>query len=163
MKNSLPLFADDEQAVAIPLYSIRLVQESHVYYNNKTVQSSSMVCGILKEIGLHEKASEEFHVLYLNTKHQVIGIEMVSRGTLKASLIHAREVFKGALLANAHALIVAHNHPSGNVDPSSADRAVTEALVKAGKLMDLRILDHVIIGSGGEYFSFKDSTSIIES
>jgi len=63
-------------------------------------------------------------------------MEMISKGTLNASLVHPREVFKGALLANANALILAHNHPSGNVEPISADKQVTDTLVKAGKLMD---------------------------
>jgi len=62
---------------------------------------------------LHEQAGEEFHSVYLNTKNEIVGMEMISKGTLNASLVHPREVFKGALLANANALILAHNHPSG--------------------------------------------------
>jgi DNA repair protein RadC len=85
---------------------------------------------------------------------------MISRGTLNASLVLPREVFKGALLANAHSLILAHNHPSGNTEPSSADRTVTETLLKAGKLLDVQILDHVIVGSTGKYYSFRDSLII---
>jgi DNA repair protein RadC len=69
-------------------------------------------------------------------------------------------VFKGALLANAHALILAHNHPSGDVEPSSADKKVTAMLVDAGKLLDVKILDHVIIGSKGGYFSFQEASLI---
>lgn len=76
-------------------------------------------------------------------------MEMISKGTLNASLVHPREVFKGALLANANALILAHNHPSGGVQPSAADKKVTEVLVKAGGIGDVKVLDHVIIGSKG--------------
>jgi DNA repair protein RadC len=71
-------------------------------------------------------------------------------------------VFKEALLANANAVILAHNHPSGNIEPSNADKTVTETLVGAGKLLDVQIiLDHVIIGSSGGYYSFRDSSSLI--
>lgn len=154
--------AGEAQQVFIPQYSIRLVKESQLIYNDKKIQGSHMVVDLLKQIGLHEKACEEFHILYLNSKHQVIGMEMVSRGILNTSLVHPREVFKGALLANAHALILAHNHPSGDVEPSNADKTVTETLVRAGKLLDVKILDHVIIGSSGRCFSFRGSTSLID-
>ena len=85
---------------------------------------------------------------------------MISRGTLNSSLVHPREVFKGALLANAYALVLAHNHPSGKVEPSVADKNVTKMLVAAGNLLDVRILDHVIIGSSGRYFSFLEKSLI---
>jgi DNA repair protein RadC len=162
MKKSLPLFTEQDLTLAIPRYSIKLVRESQLNFDNRKVQSARMVCDILKEIGLNDRASEELHVLYLNTKHQVIGVEMISRGTLNSSLVHPREVFKGAILANAHAIIIAHNHPSGNTSPSSADKSVTETLVKAGNLLDVKVIDHVIIGQGEEFFSFKTSTTLIE-
>ena len=82
---------------------------------------------------------------------------MISRGTLNASLIHLREVFKGALLANANCIMLAHNHPSGNPEPSSADKQVTSILVKAGKLLDVQVLDHIIVGDK-TYFSFRESS-----
>lgn len=141
---------------SIPRYSIKLVKESALQYSNQKMSSALYVVKLLQEIGLQDKAGEEFHVLYLNVKNQVIGMEMVSRGTLTASLVHPREVFKGALLANAHALILAHNHPSGNVEPSTADKQITGILEKAGVILDVKILDHVIIVQGGDYFSFRD-------
>jgi len=157
---TLPLFTAEEKHVIIPRYGIRLVKESQVIYEHKKINGARMVYDLLQAIGLHEKAGEEFHSFYLDTKHQVIGMEMISKGTLNASLVHAREVFKGALLANAHALILAHNHPSGDVEPSSADKKVTAMLVDAGKLLDVKILDHVIIGSKGGYFSFQEASLI---
>lgn len=81
---------------------------------------------------------------------------MISRGTLNASLVHPREVFKGALLANAYSIMLAHNHPSGNFTPSEADKQVTAKLVKAGKLLDVQVLDHIIVGDS-DYFSFRES------
>ena len=85
-------------------------------------------------------------------------MEMISKGSLNATIIHPREVFKGALLANAHAVILAHNHPSGDVEPSNADKTVTSMLVDAGNLLDVKVLDHVIIGSKGGFFSFSESS-----
>jgi DNA repair protein RadC len=131
MSKSLSLFAE------IPCYSIKLVRDSVVIYEHKKVTGAQEVAKFLMAVGLHERASEELYPLFLNTKNEVIGIQMISRGTLNASLVHPREVFKGALLANAHAVILAHNHPSGNIEPSNADKTVTEALVSAGKLLDV--------------------------
>ena len=79
---------------------------------------------------------------------------------LNTSLYILEEVFKGALLANAHAIILAHNHPSGNTEPSSADKMVTEKLTSCGNLLEIQILDHVVIGSKGEYFSFRESGNL---
>jgi DNA repair protein RadC len=160
MSHSLSLFDKEAKQVSIPCYSIKLVKESVVIYDHKRINGARMVSDLLMGIGLHEKACEEFYALYLNTKNEVIGIQMISRGTLNASLVHPREVFKGALLANASCLILAHNHPSGDPQPSSADKIVTESLVSAGKLLDVNILDHVIVGSTGEFFSFRDSSLI---
>ncbi len=157
---TLPLFTTEVTTVAIPRYHIKLVKESEIYYEQKKINGAKMVYDFLLAIGLHEKAGEEFHSFYLNTKNQIIGMEMISKGTLNASLVHPREVFKGALLANANALILAHNHPSGDVEPSEADKKVTAMLVEAGKLLDVKILDHVIIGSKGGFFSFNESSMI---
>ncbi len=140
----------------IPRYNIKLIKESEVYYEQR-ITGAAVVCELLKIIGLHERACEEFHSFYLNTKNEVIGMEMISKGTLNASLVHPREVFKGAILANANAIIVAHNHPSGDVQPSTADQSVTKTLVNAGKLLDIQVLDHVIIGSKNGYFSFREA------
>lgn len=156
---TLPLF-QAEQQIMIPRYGIRLVKESHIMYDNRRIHGAAAVCELMQAIGLHEKAGEEFHSVYLNTKNEIVGMEMISKGTLNASLVHPREVFKGALLANANALILAHNHPSGNVEPSSADRQVTTLLVNAGNMLDVKILDHVIIGSKGGYYSFKEHSLI---
>jgi DNA repair protein RadC len=155
MSKSLSLFAE------ISCYSIKLVRDSIIIYEHKKLTGAQEVAKLLMTIGLHERASEEFYAIYLNTKNEVIGIKMISRGTLNASLVHPREVFKGAFLANANAVILAHNHPSGNIDPSNADKMVTEALVGAGKLLDMQILDHIIIGSLGGFYSFRDSSSLI--
>ena len=78
-----------------------------------------------------------------------MGYQIVSRGTVSASLVHPREVFKAALLANSYALIVAHNHPAGSLTPSQEDIQTTETLIKAGNLLGVQIVDHIIVSSNG--------------
>ena len=92
----------------------------------------------------------------LDSRHRILGITEISRGTLTASLVHPREVFKAAILANAAAIIVAHNHPSGDVTPSSEDDKVTKRLREAGKVMGIRVLDHVIVGPMGGSHSYLE-------
>ena len=91
----------------------------------------------------------------LDVKNRVIGIHTVSIGTLNASLVSAREVFKAAILCNAASIILAHNHPSGDLTPSPEDIQVTDVLRKAGKLLDIEVLDHVIVGEEGSHSSLR--------
>ncbi|HEY3414531.1 MAG TPA: DNA repair protein RadC [Armatimonadota bacterium] len=91
---------------------------------------------------------EEFRILLLNTRNQVICQRTISRGTLNGSLVHPREVFRFAISQGSNSLICVHNHPSGDPSPSDDDLAITRRLVEAGKLIDIQVLDHVIIGSG---------------
>jgi DNA repair protein RadC len=93
--------------------------------------------------------TEHFVSFHLDAKMQVIGYQIISRGTVNASLVHPREVFKSALLANSYALIVAHNHPAGSLNPSPEDIETTETLIKAGDLMGVKIVDHIIVSSNG--------------
>lgn len=97
---------------------------------------------------------ENFVVLLLNTKNEVIETSTVSVGTLSASLVHPREVFKPAVRASAASVILAHNHPSGKVEPSREDREVTRRLGEAAGILGIEVLDHVIVGDG--YFSMKE-------
>jgi DNA repair protein RadC len=94
-------------------------------------------------------AHEEFHVVILNTRHRVLEVRPVSRGILDASLVHPREVFGPALEARAAAVILVHNHPSGDPEPSPEDRRVTRQMAEAGDVLGIRVLDHVIIGNPG--------------
>ena len=89
---------------------------------------------------------ETLQVVLLNTRRRLIRCETVSQGTLDTLLVHAREVFKVAIAANAAALVVAHNHPSGDPSPSDADIKVTRDLIRAGQLLKIEVLDHVILG-----------------
>lgn len=105
---------------------------------------------------LQDEPGEVFGMLCLSTKNRVIGYHEVSRGTLDATLVHPREVFKAALLANAAAIIVAHNHPSGDPTPSADDIALTSRLMAAGTLLGVSVLDHIVIGDG-RFTSFRDA------
>ncbi len=91
-------------------------------------------------------AQEAFIVIDVNTKNNVIEKRLVSFGLLDASLVHPREVFRGAIVNNAAAVIVCHNHPSGDPTPSAEDVRITRQLVDAGRILSIRVLDHVVIG-----------------
>lgn len=91
---------------------------------------------------------ETFHVLLLDTRHRLRGRARVSEGTLTASLVHPREVFGPALSRKAAAVVVVHNHPSGDPEPSAEDEAVTRRLLDAGRLLGIPLLDHVVLGDG---------------
>jgi len=97
---------------------------------------------------------EHFRALLLNAKNQVIGQEIISIGTLNSSAVHPRELFKNAIKASAAAIILVHNHPSGDPSPSREDIEVTRRLVEAGRLIGIEILDHLVIGNG-KFESFK--------
>lgn len=89
---------------------------------------------------------EHFHAILLNTRRKLIRVDKISQGTLDSVLIHPREVFKSAISANASALVIVHNHPSGDPTPSEADIKVTRDLIRAGQLLKIELLDHVILG-----------------
>jgi DNA repair protein RadC len=97
---------------------------------------------------------ENFVAVLLNTKNEVIEFPTISVGTLSASLVHPREVFKPAIRASAASVVLAHNHPSGRVEPSREDREVTRRLAEAAEIIGIEVLDHVILGDG--YFSMKE-------
>lgn len=104
---------------------------------------------------------ESFHVLLLDGRHRLLSSEEISVGTLTASLVHPREVFRGAIRGAAAAILLVHNHPSGDPRPSAEDHAVTRRLQAAGELLGIRVVDHVIVAEGG-YYSFRESDPAFE-
>src|SRR2546425_2623108 len=140
---------------SVPIYKISLVREGRVACYEQQIRSSANASAILQTY-LADVDREHFVVLLLNQKNRVIGLHTVSVGSLTASVVHPRETFKAAILANAAAIICGHNHPSGDCQPSKEDRAITARLVEGGKLLGISVLDHVIIGGEGRYFSFAD-------
>jgi len=99
---------------------------------------------------------EQLRVYYINIRRGIIGWEVVSQGTMTASLAHPREIFKGACLANAYGIVMVHNHPSGDPSPSDEDTKLTQRIKQAGVIMGVDLLDHVIVAENGCY-SFQAS------
>jgi len=104
---------------------------------------------------IQDKAKEHFKLILLNTRNKIIGISTVSIGTLNTSLVHPREVFKDAIMHNAASVVLAHNHPSGDTEPSENDLTITKRLAEAGKILGIEVLDHIIVTKAG-FFSFKE-------
>jgi DNA repair protein RadC len=131
----------------IPRYRIALVREDHApQWDTTPIHSPHHIAPLLRSLfdGLDR---EQVIVCCLDTTHRPIGISLVSVGTLNESLVHPREVFKPAILLNASAIILAHNHPSGDPTPSTEDRRITERLTKAGTLLGITLLDHLVYGN----------------
>ena len=108
---------------------------------------------------LRYAAKEQFVVILLNNKNKVIGTEVVSEGSLSGSIVHPREVYAPAILYHAAAIMVAHNHPSGDSKPSTEDTEVTRMLARSGKVLGIPMIDHVIIGDGN-YYSFLENEAL---
>jgi DNA repair protein RadC len=104
---------------------------------------------------IKDKAKEHFKLILLNARNKILGISTISIGSLNASIVHPREVFKDAITHNAYSVVLAHNHPSGDPEPSEDDLTITKRLIEAGKNLGIEVIDHIIIAKNG-YFSFKE-------
>ncbi len=138
------------------MFELKVVRERRPHYGlTGNLRTSAGVYQAFRE-RFDRSDREQFLVVPLDGKNRVLGFHVVSVGTLTASLVHPREVFKIVLLANAAAIILVHNHPSGDPTPSAEDVAITRRLKDAGDILGIRILDHVVIGDG-RYVSFADA------
>lgn len=139
--------------------AVQLVKEKGVNYaaEGKNLTSPEEVAEVLKEY-YATADREQFVVMCLNSKNKLICINVVSVGSIMSSMAHPREIFKPAILSNAAAVIVAHNHPSGDTTPSNEDKSLTSNVVKAGVILGIPVLDHIIIGDN--YYSFKEHSLI---
>src|SRR5687767_7817575 len=141
---------------SIPGFRIALVREPGVRLAERPqIRESAAAARVLAEY-IGEADREMFVVALLTIRHRVIGLHTVSVGCLTSSLVHPREVFKPAILAGCAALLIAHNHPSGDPDPSAEDVALTRRLASAGSLLGIEIIDHLILGEAGRYVSLKE-------
>lgn len=142
----------------VPRYKIGLVREPGYLSPTHTISDSRSVFDALGPLfeGLDR---EQFAICCLDAKHAIIGVNIVSTGSLTLSIVHPREVFKLAILLNSAALICVHNHPSGDPTPSVEDRSMTKRLKDAGELIGIALLDHVVFGEG-RYFSFADQGAL---
>ena len=148
------------------VFGIKLVQEvAREFLKEKILERP--ICKSSEEIfdylyhSMRDLKKEVFKVIFLDGRNQITDIEDLFEGTLNTSSIYPREVIKSAIKNNAIGLIFVHNHPSGNPKPSKADKDITEDLVFAGNLMQIKVLDHIIIGDN-KYFSFADEGLIEE-
>ncbi len=146
-------FFDGQQWVGYRTY-VKLVRENSHRHAPYQVGSPADVYRAFAK--LSECDRERFYAVHLEGQNRVCGVELVSQGTVGSSLVTPREVYKSAILANASGIILVHNHPSGVPSPSADDRSITEVLRESGRILDIPIYDHVIIGDG-KYFSFAEA------
>lgn len=133
----------------LPIYSTKLVREASFSFAARSqLKSPDQAAEILVDY-YKEHDREEFVTLLLDTANTVTGMVRISMGGLAASIVEPRQVFKTAMLSNAAALILSHNHPSGNAEPSREDIRVTRQLVEVGKIMGIPVHDHVIVAENG--------------
>jgi len=139
-------------------FAIKLVTaKKHIF--SYPIDSDKTIISLFQVLGLHLKAAEEFHVLFISSDGWVTGHQVIAMGTLTKMNIEVREVFKGAILANAHRILLAHNHPHGRIDPSPEDLELTENIVLAGEILGIPVVDHYIF-SHEEVFIFSEHNLI---
>ena len=136
-------YNDAMQSYNVPVYSLQLVR--HAPPTGKYLTSADKVVEVLKPM-MESSDREQVVMVALDAKLQIIGVMQVAVGTIDASLFANREIIKAALLVNAASIIVAHNHPSGDPEPSPEDVKVTKSLSEACKLMDVPLIDHIVFG-----------------
>lgn len=124
-----------------------------VYKKIKTISSSEDAYKYVRD-NLEFRKKEHFYTIFLNSKNDIIATEEISIGDLTSTIVNPREVFRPAIKKSASSIIIIHNHPSGNPTPSKEDIIITNRLVECGKLLDIKVLDHLIIGNDS-YYSFK--------
>ena len=145
----------EQSTYTIPVYKLQLVEEGRT--TAMPVTGPAELAFQLKEIATADR--EHMVCIHLDTKNRPISRQVISIGTLNASLVHPREVFKAALLAGAGAngVIVAHNHPAGDLSPSPEDDEVTRRIARAGALLGIPLLDHVILAPDGSFYSYSSN------
>ena len=141
---------------------LQVIKDTGVYLsvNNKVSRPQdiiNMVSALFPEINYG--VEERFIVLFLDTKNTYLNGEVVSIGSLNASIVHPREVFKRALLYNSASIVCVHNHPSGVTTPSKEDDSITQRLDEAGRLLGIPVIDHIIVGDNN-YYSFKEDNKL---
>jgi len=142
-------------------YRLKLVKEPEgEYKTGYKISSPVRAYEAFKDmLELHQQAEEVFAILTLDIKSNVTGVFEVSRGSISKSLVSPREVFKRAILNNACGIILGHNHPSGDITASDEDIKITEKLMEAGKIIGIKIVDHIIVGDN-QYCSLKEEGQI---
>lgn len=143
-----------------------LLREAKVVYTSsrrvdcsRRIRHACDVQGVLLEHGLADEVQECVVVLHLNARHDVLSVQEVARGSMVGVDVHPREIFRGAILQGSAAIILAHNHPSGDASPSPSDEALTRRIWEVGELVGIPVLDHIII-AGTTYTSLASSMTV---
>ena len=150
----------------ISAYRVSLVRDERVSFGTQALYNPTDAQRCLQEMirEMGQPDREQFCVLMLNAKNITIGMNIVSVGGVSSAPVHPREVLKPAILANACALILAHNHPSGDLTPSNADKAITQKIVHASSIIGITVHEHLIISMEDDgYFSFAEHGYIREA
>ena len=149
----------DKAATLVAAFEIsRRVESQSKWFSNKSITSPSEVAKMFIPL-LRDEVKEKFIVVSLNSANRIIRHDIISTGSLTSSIVHPREVFKVAIENNSANIILLHNHPSGNCEPSNEDIKTTKKLVEAGKILDIEVFDHIIIADTN-YFSFIEKQII---
>lgn len=149
------------------IYSLRLVKEHDITYflpHRQAVACTQKAANLVAQL-LANVDREHFVICLFDAKRRLTGVHTAHVGTLTSSTVHPREVYKVAILTNADSIILAHNHPSGDIQPSREDKAITKRLILAGQTLGIPILDHIIVGFPPEldhfvYFSFAEESML---
>ena len=144
----------------VPLVRICAIKEKEVPYGTMHINTPEMVAELVRNLIRHADR-EYLLVISVDAKAKPVGIEMVSIGTISEIRVDTKDIFKHAILSNACGVIVIHNHPSGELEPSSEDIQFTKKMIKVGRLLGIDVLDHVII-SDNDHLSMKDTTTLWE-
>ncbi|HWW00685.1 MAG TPA: DNA repair protein RadC [Candidatus Acidoferrum sp.] len=139
----------DKAVTLVAAFSLARQMAKEIRQESPTLDTPERIADLLREENRAYEV-ENFQVILLNTRRKLIRVERISQGTLDTILVHPREVFKPAIAAGAAAVVLAHNHPSGDPSPSDADIKVTRDLIRAGQLLKIEVLDHVILGRASQ-------------
>ena len=149
----------DKAATLLAAFEIsRRIQHQSKWFSDKKITSPAEVAEIFIPL-LRDDQKEKFIVVCLNSANKIIKYEIISIGNLNSSVVHPREIFKVAIDNASASIILIHNHPSGNPEPSNEDISITRKIVEAGKIMDIPVFDHLII-AGGKFTSFVEKRLI---
>jgi DNA repair protein RadC len=150
----------DSKMLLAPLYHLELVKDRDLPYdgNAKTTEAAAQVLHTL----LDRSVTEQMAVLYLNTRAEIVGAEKVGLGSIEAVQTNPTEIFRGAITMAVPEILLCHNHPSGEVEPSMPDVMFTFNILTVASMLGLRIRDHIIVGPSGKHFSIRENMSKLE-
>jgi len=139
---------------SINIVSVKLVREKDAIYGAKTITSPEELASVVKRF-LADTDREVFLAINFSSANTINSIHVVSIGSLDKTIVHPREVFKAAILSNSSSIALAHNHPSGSLNPSTEDILITKKLVQCGEILDIKVVDHIIV-SDDRHLSFAE-------